>query len=193
MRAAAVAVMVGDVLGGIGSGAGHVHVISDVQLTAAVQSVSQNPPAKTGKVAKTNQTVKTTAPAMKTVTYRGYSIKVPSSWPVYWLAADPTQCVRYDINAVYLGTPGPNQDCPAHVVGRADTISLGGPLTPGDPSVPVKTSLRASVGDKRGGSDMPAGPGTILEDSQLRAYAISMSDSAPAVSATYGNTPSRVL
>src|ERR1700722_18507198 len=118
MRAAAVAVMVGYVFGGIGSGAGHAHVISDVQLTAAVQSVSQNPPAKTGKVAKTN---KTTASAMKTVTYRGYSIEVPSSWPVYWLAADPTQCVRYDINAVYLGTPGPNQDCPAHVIGQAET------------------------------------------------------------------------
>jgi hypothetical protein len=196
MRAAAVAVMVGYAFGGIGSGGGHAHVISDVQLTAAVQSVTQNAPAKTGKVAKTNKTAKTTkttAPAMKTVTYRGYSIKVPSSWPVYSLAADPTQCVRYDINAVYLGTPGPNQDCPPHVVGRADTISLGGPVTPGEPSVPVKTSLRASVGDKRGGSDMPAVPGTILADSQLREYAVSMPDSAPAVSATYGSTPSRIL
>lgn len=67
------------------------------------------------------------------------------------------------------------------------------PVTPGEPSVPVKTSLRASVGAKRGGADMPAAPGTILEDFQLREYAVSMPDSAPAASATYGSTPSRVL
>ena len=30
----------------------------------------------------------------KTVSYRGYEVKVPSSWPVVDLAANPTTCVR---------------------------------------------------------------------------------------------------
>ena len=64
----------------------------------------------------------------------------------------PSQCVRYDVNAVYLGTPGPNPDCPAHLVGRADTVSIGGPAAPGEPSTPVRTDLRAAVGAKRAGA-----------------------------------------
>ncbi|WP_141843443.1 glycoside hydrolase domain-containing protein [Humibacillus xanthopallidus] len=58
------------------------------------------------------------------VSYRGVSLDVPSDWQVVDLAADPSRCVRLDVNAVYLGDPGPQQDCPAHLVGRAETIHL---------------------------------------------------------------------
>ena len=136
MRRAAVAVMVGCAFGGIGSGVGHQHEISDVRLTAAIQSVTTKTAAMTAKSA---------ALAMKTVEYGGYAIRVPATWPVYLLSKDPGQCVRYDVNAVYLGTPGPNQNCPPHLVGRADTVSIGGPVTPGEPSTP--------------GPDRPAGRG----------------------------------
>jgi len=185
--------MLGCAFGGIGFGAGNSHVISDVQLSSAVQPIPQKAAAMDTKSTKSAKTTKTATQAMKTVTYRGYSIKVPSSWPVYSLDKDPGKCVRYDVNAVYLGTPGPNQDCPPHLIGHADTVSIGGPLTPGEPSVPVKTDLRASVGAKRGGADTPVAPGTILQNSQLREYAVSMPDSAPAISATYGRRPSLVL
>ena len=193
MRGAAVAVMLGCAFGGTGFVAGNSHVISDVQLTSAVQPIPQKAAAKDTKPIKSAKTTQTATQAMKTVTYRGYSIKVPSSWPVYSLDQDPSKCVRYDINAVYLGTPGPNQDCPPHLIGHADTVSIGGPLTPGEPSVPVKTDLRASVGAKRAGADTPVAPGTILQNSQLREFAVSMPDSAPAISATYGRRPSLVL
>ncbi len=195
MRGAAVAVMLGCAFGGIAFAAGNSHVISDVQLSSAVQPIPQKAAAKDTKPTKSAKTTKTAAQAMKTVTYRGYSIQVPSSWPVYSLDKDPSKCVRYDVNAVYLGTPGPNQDCPPHLIGHADTVSIGGPLTPGEPSVPVKTDLRASVGAKRAGADadMPVAPGTILQNSQLREYAVSMPGSAPAISATYGRRPSLVL
>ena len=152
MRRAAVAVMVGCAFGGIGSGVGHQHEISEVRLTAAIQSVTTKTAAMTAKAA---------APAMKTVEYGGYAIRVPASWPVYLLSKDPGQCVRYDVNAVYLGTPGRNQNCPPHLVGRADTVSIGGPVTLGEPSTPVQTDLRAAVGAKRAGTDLPAKPGTI--------------------------------
>ena len=184
MRRAAVAVMVGCAFGGIGSGVGHQHEISDVRLTAAIRSVTKKTAAMTAKAA---------APAMKTVEYGGYAIRVPATWPVYLLSKDPGQCVRYDVNAVYLGTPGPNQNCPPHLVGRADTVSIGGPVTPGEPSTPARTNLRAAVGAKRAGTDMPAEPGTILESAQLREFAVAMPGSAPSITATYGTNPDLIL
>ena len=184
MRRAAVAVMVGCAFGGIGSGVGHQHEISEVRLTAAIQSVTTKTAAMTAKAA---------APAMKTVEYGGYAIRVPASWPVYLLSKDPGQCVRYDVNAVYLGTPGPNQNCPPHLVGRADTVSIGGPVTLGEPSTPVQTDLRAAVGAKRAGTDVPAKPGTILESAQLREFAVAMPGSAPSITATYGTDPDLIL
>jgi hypothetical protein len=47
---------------------------------------------------------------------------VPADWPVYDLAANPTTCVRFDRSAVYLGRPGADMACPAHLVGRADAV-----------------------------------------------------------------------
>lgn len=61
---------------------------------------------------------------MREVRYGAYAIEVPASWPVYDLAADPSRCVRFDRHAVYLGRPGTEQRCPAHAVGRTETISI---------------------------------------------------------------------
>lgn len=64
------------------------------------------------------------AAGLKLVRFAGYTVDVPAAWPVYRLARDPSQCVRYDQNAVYLGQPGANQQCPAHLAGRVATLSL---------------------------------------------------------------------
>jgi hypothetical protein len=56
------------------------------------------------------------------VRYHGYRLVVPASWPVFNLAADPTACVRFNRHAVYLGTPGSRERCPAHAVGRTEAI-----------------------------------------------------------------------
>ncbi|HUZ29765.1 MAG TPA: DUF1906 domain-containing protein [Solirubrobacteraceae bacterium] len=61
---------------------------------------------------------------LKTVRYRGYTVRVPSAWPVYDLARNPDTCVRFDRHAVYLGVPGPQQDCPAHAAGHTSAILL---------------------------------------------------------------------
>jgi hypothetical protein len=63
-----------------------------------------------------------TAAGLKTVKYQGIAFDVPAGWPVYDLAAAPTTCVRFDVNAVYLGEPSDEMQCPAGVVGRADAI-----------------------------------------------------------------------
>ncbi|HEY1514857.1 MAG TPA: DUF1906 domain-containing protein [Solirubrobacteraceae bacterium] len=66
--------------------------------------------------------------ATKVVSYHGYRLVVPASWPVYNLASNPTTCVRFNRHAVYLGQPSARQACPAHAVGRTAAI-LVAPLT----------------------------------------------------------------
>ena len=177
MRGAAVAFAVWYTFGVTSPGTGHLCIISNMR-PAAVQSVLPKTAAKTAEAAPS---------IMKTVGYHGYAIKVPSSWPVYRLDKDPDQCVRYDVNAVYLGAPGSSQDCPPHLVGRTDTLSIGGPIAPGESSVLVRTGLRAAVGHEQGSA------GAILENAQLHEIAVSMPGSAPAITATYGTDPSRIL
>jgi Domain of unknown function (DUF1906) len=87
----------------------------------------------------------TTAPgAMRTVTYHGYEIDVPASWPVYDLAADPTRCVLFNQHAVYLGAPGTGQRCPARAYGRTGAVLVqpavpSGELPPGTVVLPGNT------------------------------------------------------
>ena len=60
----------------------------------------------------------------KRVTFHGYRVEVPVSWPVVDLARNPTACVRFDVHAVYLGHPGADQSCPAHLVGRTEALLI---------------------------------------------------------------------
>ena len=100
------------------------------------------------------------AASLRVVRYDGVSVRVPASWPVFDLAKDPQRCVRLDVHAVYLGTPGPQQDCPAHLVGRSEALVIG--PQPGDMSTaPVATRGELTRGmmvvDTR---PQPAGPAT---------------------------------
>src|SRR5882757_4210670 len=104
MRRAVVTVIIGGyAFWGIGSGLGHQPVIAGARLTAAVKPAKAAEPAEPAKAAE---------PASQTVTFGGYTVSVPASWPVYDLTKNPRQCVRYDVHAVYLGTPGPDTNCP---------------------------------------------------------------------------------
>jgi glycoside hydrolase-like protein len=152
-RAAMAVVIVGLIFGEMVSGPGQ-----QPAAVAASLTIAANP-------------VKAAKPAEKTVTFDGYSASVPASWPVYDLAKDPRQCVRYDIHAVYLGNPAPDQDqdCPPGLVGRVDTISIG--------SVPGSLSPRASAA------------GTIVQDPDLHELVLAMPNASPPVGATYGTEP----
>ncbi|MFB9838496.1 glycoside hydrolase domain-containing protein [Actinoallomurus acaciae] len=68
------------------------------------------------------------ARADTTVDYQGLRITVPAGWPVYRLDPRSTECVRFDRHALYLGTAGTNQLCPAHVIGRTEALHVE-PLT----------------------------------------------------------------
>ena len=60
----------------------------------------------------------------RVVSYHGYQVTVPASWPVYNLAADPARCVLFNKHAVYLGTPGADQACPARAYGRTEALLI---------------------------------------------------------------------
>ena len=64
------------------------------------------------------------AAGAQVVRFHGYRVSVPSGWPVYQLARRPRTCVRFDRHAVYLGTPGSAQTCPAHAVGRTESVLI---------------------------------------------------------------------
>jgi glycoside hydrolase-like protein len=82
---------------------------------------------------------------LKEVGYAGSTVEVPVSWPVHDLTADPHTCMRYDRHAVYLGDPGPDQNCPAGVVGQTDTVRIASNGT-----VTRTYGYRASADDERG-------------------------------------------
>ncbi len=124
-------------------------------------------------------------PRTKVVKYDGYAVRVPASWPVYNLDKDPRRCVRYDVDVVYLGTPGANQNCPPHLVGRVDTVSIGGQPGPvrktgGDRKAPARVTQRALK------------PGTIIQDPALHELALALPQSAPQIDATYGTDPGAI-
>jgi hypothetical protein len=66
--------------------------------------------------------VSTAAAAARTVTFQGYRLLVPASWPVFRLSAAPTTCVRFNRHAVYLGQPSAQQVCPTQAAGRTEAI-----------------------------------------------------------------------
>ena len=54
----------------------------------------------------------------RVVRFDGRALRVPASWPVYKLDRHPRMCVRLDRRVVYLGTPSPQQSCPAEAIGQ---------------------------------------------------------------------------
>jgi hypothetical protein len=176
-RAIAAAVVGGLVLGGVTA-------IPAFAATAA-KTTGKTPIKTTGK--KT---------AMKTVVYHGYEFQVPASWPVYRLDQHPTTCVRYDVHAVYLGTPGANMRCPAGLVGRTQTVSVipSATVASGSGSTTVYQRQQPdAVGNAEVGT-VPAVRGAITENSadhELR-VALGAASLGATVVATYGVDPAVV-
>src|SRR5215469_12796283 len=60
----------------------------------------------------------------RSVTYHGYSFRVPHSWRVINLAHHRRACVRFDRHAVYLGTPSRSQACPSRLLGTTEAMLI---------------------------------------------------------------------
>ena len=125
------------------------------------------------------------------VSYHGYQAQVPASWPVYDLSKDPTRCVRFDQHAVYLGTPGADQRCPAHLVGRTEAL-LVQPLRSG--STAPETDPKSSAGELS--KDLPKAQVSVTasysEDKTLATSLVEVADTPPTTApptATSTGTP----
>ncbi len=63
----------------------------------------------------------------RTLHFAGQKVEAPRGWPVYRLDEHPRMCVRMDRRAVYLGTPGADQRCPADAaLGKRRAILVEG-------------------------------------------------------------------
>ncbi|HWG61012.1 MAG TPA: glycoside hydrolase domain-containing protein [Streptosporangiaceae bacterium] len=124
--------------------------------------------------------------ATKIIRYDGYSLTVPAPWPVYRLGRRSTRCVRYDKHAVYLGAPGINQLCPAHLAGRVATLTL----QPGAAGFPWQ---RSGARGGPGRMSMPQVGAGVSADTQDHELVASIRHPALSVTATYSSAPGQVL
>jgi hypothetical protein len=76
------------------------------------------------------------------------SLRVPRAWKVLDLSRHRHACLRLDIRAVYLGTPGPNPHCPAAGVGRAEAawIRRADPASPDARQATAATTIAGQPG-----------------------------------------------
>jgi hypothetical protein len=134
-------------------------------------------------------------PADRVVTYHGYQVTVPASWPVYNLAADPSRCVLFNEHAVYLGTPGADEACPARAYGRTEAILIQ-PATAATatPSAGMSPSAVMLPGDDAALPDQAAAlPATVAKANAI-SHTIQVEIPGPGVlvTATYGTDQSLV-
>jgi hypothetical protein len=95
-----------------------------VPHTAHAPADSRREGASVLDVAASAQLVDPAPTGARFVTYNRVRVTVPATWPVIDLRLLPRTCVRFDRAVVYLGSPGSQSDCPAHAVGRTNTIWL---------------------------------------------------------------------
>jgi hypothetical protein len=131
-----------------------------------------------------------TVAADRVVTYHGYQVTVPSSWPVYNLASDPTQCVLFNKHAVYLGTPGASQACPAREYGRTEAILI----QPATASAAVSSSTVQLPDDDAALPDQAAAlPATVAKaDATSHTIQVDVPGPGVLVTATYGTDQSQI-
>lgn len=118
----------------------------------------------------------------RTVDYYGYRLQVPAGWQVVDLAQDPRACVRFDKNTVYLGTPGADEDCPAHLVGRTDAVLVQ--------PVPHPNAFSPAAPVVAPGTAVPAG--IVAEGAHAHEIRVRLRGTGLQLTATYGKDPAQV-
>src|SRR5215831_9710771 len=122
------------------------------------------------------------------VHYHGYQVKVPGSWPVYDLAADPTRCVLFNVHAVYLGTPGNAQDCPAHAYGRTEALLIQSASSAGVPASAIVLPATSAALPRK--AALPAATAAAADVSQV--IQIEAPGPGVLVTATFGSDEAEI-
>ncbi|HEY0935699.1 MAG TPA: DUF1906 domain-containing protein, partial [Trebonia sp.] len=132
---------------------------------------------------------KPAAAAARIVVYDGFEFTAPASWPVYRLDEHPQTCVRYDVHAIYLGTPGADMRCAAGLIGRTQTVSF----IPSQPAATGAAAGRAGRPDGGGGTAiqrLPALDTTITQDTVAHELQVALGPAS--VTGTYGTDSASV-
>jgi hypothetical protein len=116
----------------------------------------------------------------RTVSYRGYAVKVPTGWPVFRLTAHSRTCVRFDRHAVYLGTPSTTQRCPTDPLGRTEAILVS----------PQAQASQASIASTSA-SVLPSTTATAASAGRSAARIVDARDHV-VITATWGRDPALV-
>jgi hypothetical protein len=90
------------------------------------------------------------AAGKRVVRFDGRTVAVPARWPVFRLGQHPRMCVRLDRRAVYLGTPSPQQSCPAEAIGRRRAILVEPRSEPARPSFLARAQASAAIRSRSG-------------------------------------------
>ena len=119
---------------------------------------------------------------LRSITYAGMSVTFPASWPVVDLAKTPRACVRVDRHAVYLGTPAPDQDCPARIQGHTEALLLA----PAAALRGTQAGLGAAV------ADIGTAPALTAQARQLGQFAQTFASARVTALASFGANPETV-
>jgi hypothetical protein len=123
------------------------------------------------------------------VRYHGYQISVPASWPVYQLAANPDRCVLFNTHAVYLGTPGADESCPARAYGRTEALLIqpAGAVTEPPPQTVLLPANTAALSER---ATLPA----AASSADTAGHVIRVEAPGPGVlvTASYGTNPALI-
>ena len=114
-------------------------VLTTAGLAVATESLASAAPAASAQ-----------AHGSQHVAYLGHTFTVPSGWSVVNLSKDPTACVRFDVHAIYLGTPSTSQKCAATGVAPAEATVLVSPGAPAPASAlddAIEQRITATLGN----------------------------------------------
>lgn len=131
----------------------------------------------TASIATAATPTPTTTRTTRTVAYQGLKLPVPAGWQVHDLSRDPRTCVRFDQNAIYLGTPGDEQRCPARAFGRTEAILVQPATEPAGAFSTTALGDQRSITSRAGADDRAT---TVLSGTGLM------------VTASYGERPELV-
>src|SRR6266851_1988530 len=102
-------------------------------------------------------------PGWQQVAYAGVTLRVPASWPVVDLAANPMTCPLLDVHTVYLGQPGPDPACPAAgLAGKTEAVQIM-PLNPVSPDALAATQPVVLGGTQARTNPDPGTTHTIID------------------------------
>lgn len=194
LLATAVAVGFGSAPAGADSAPSPASSLPTPSQSATTSTSAASTSAASTSTASTSTASSSTA-STRTVSYGGVSVQVPAAWRVVDLDKTPGACVRLDVATIYTGAASEQQNCPAHLVGRADTLWLAPSATTSDaPRAKIGTMAARRVADTTAHQELAAITGRkVVIKASWGASRTAIDAALSTVSGTSGSVPAAAL